>query len=128
MNKQVSSIAVAAAVLVAAGVAVASPVVSQAPVSAEPAPRPAAAQPVAGGFWTHAQFEQDADDNRRYGTLPRPNRPALSRVGVVQVLEVEWDDGQIEVEGLNAQGREVDVVMDRTGQRVIRHKVERWDD
>ncbi len=128
MKKHLASLSLVAAALTATGIALASPALAAHQARSGEAPRPAASQARADDFWAYARFEQDYDDDRRYGALPRPSRQALSRIGVVMVLDVEWDDGRIEVEGVDARGREVDVVMDRTGQRVLRHRVERWDD
>lgn len=108
--------------VVVAGVAVAAPQVAN-----PQAPAPSQARAV-DPFWAQTDWDDDADDRSRYGALPRPSKAALRAVGVTRVLEVEWDDGQLEVEGLDAQGREVDVVMDRQGRRVLHSKVERWDD
>lgn len=128
MKKSVSLVSLSALAIMGAGVVLTAPALANdAPKAGQPA-RAANVQPTADRFWDAAEFEHDQDDNRRYGALPRPSRAALTAIGVTRVLEVEWDDGLIEVEGLDARGREIDIVMDRTGQRVIRHKVERWDD
>ena len=128
MKKSISFIALSALAIVSSGVVLTGPAVANSAAKVEQPARVENPQPTADRFWAFAAFEHDEDDNRRYGSLPRPSRSALAGVGVSRVLEVEWDDGHIEVEGLDARGREVDVIMDRTGQRVIRHKVERWGD
>lgn len=110
-----------------AGIAVAAPQVANSQVATNQV-APATQTRTTDPFWAQTEWDNDADDLRRYGALPRPSKSALRAIGVTRVLEVEWDDGQIEIEGLNAQGREVDVVMDRAGRQVLRSKVERWDD
>jgi len=85
---------------------------------------PAPAKPP-GGMWDNVHWE---DDDRRAGPMPKLNSEALRRAGIVKVREVERDDDRIEVEGWDAQGREVDVKLDRTGQRVLSSKVDRDDD
>lgn len=128
MKNSISIIALSAVAIIGTGVALGGSALANTADKAEQPSRVERAPASPDQFWSHAEFERDDDDNLRYGNLPRPSRAALSRVGVSRVLEVEWDDGRIEVEGLDAQGREIDVIMDSTGQRVIRHKVERWDD
>lgn len=118
-----------AAVAVLAGSAVAAPALTSAPAPA-PAPVAATAQ---DGFWSHTRWDDDDDDRRRYGEMPRPDRAALRAIGIVRVHEVERDDGRLEIEGRDAHGREIDVLMDRHGRRVIAHRVDhddddRWDD
>lgn len=118
-----------------AGVATAAP--TPAPVAAAvSAPAPAAAPPVVANsnrddFYGHADWDDDDDDRRRYGRMTRPDMGSLRAVGIVRVTEVERDDGRIEVEGRDARGREIDVLMDAQGRRVLdvrRDSDDRWDD
>lgn len=81
---------------------------------------PAAVKQVAGDFWAGAHWDDDDDDHRVRGPIPRPSEAALRKAGLVRVTEVERDDGRIEVEGYDAQGRELDVTMDTKGQKVLR--------
>lgn len=96
--------------------------------AAAPVAGPAAPRPAADGFWAHARWDDDRDDRRRYGPMPRPDQAALRSIGVVRVLKVERDDGRLEVEGVDAQGREIDVLMDVAGRQVLAWKVDRDDD
>lgn len=94
---------------------------------------PKSAHVSADGFWAHAHWDDDREDQRRYGPMPRPDETALRALGVVRVLDVERDDGRMEVEGLDARGREIDVLMDITGRRVLasridRDALDRWED
>ena len=64
------------------------------------------------------------DDGRQYSqhrkaSLPVPNAEVVRRAGIVQVKEIERDDGRLEVEGYDAQGREIKLYMDRNGKNVI---------
>ena len=81
---------------------------------------PAAVKQVAGDFWAGVHWDDDDDDRGVRGPIPRPDEAALRKAGVVRITEVERDDGQIEVEGYDAQGRELDVTMDAKGQKVLR--------
>lgn len=128
MKKSISLVSLSALAIIGAGVVLTAPAWANDEARTEHPVRAAVAQTTADRFWGSAEIEHDDDDNRRYGALPHPSRNALADIGMVRVLEVEWDDGLIEIEGVDARGREIDAVMDRTGQRVIRHKVERWDD
>lgn len=128
MKKFISLISLSALAIVGAGVVLTAPALANDSPKAEQRARAANGHTNVDRFWASVEFEHDDDDNRRYGALPRPSRTVLAGIGMVRVLEVEWDDGLIEVEGVDVNGREIDAVMDRTGQRVIRHKVERWDD
>jgi len=123
----------------AAGVATAAPAPAPGAVASTPAVAAIAAAPAAAvsqsrnDFYADADWDDDDDDRRRYGRMPRPDMGALRAVGVVRVIEVERDDGRIEVEGRDAHGREVDVLMDAQGRRVIdvrrdRDHDDRWDD
>ena len=38
---------------------------------------------------------------------------------------MERDDGRIEVEGFDAQGREIKLTMDRAGKRVLSSRIDR---
>ena len=119
-----------------AGVATAAPapapvaaaVSAQAPAAAPP---PVVASPGRDDVYAHADWDDDDDDGRRYGRMPRPDMGSLRAVGIVRVTEVERDDGRIEVEGRDARGREIDVLMDAQGRRVLdvrRDSDDRWDD
>jgi hypothetical protein len=45
------------------------------------------------------------------------------------VKEIEFDDGLIEVEGFDAQGREIKLYMDRDGKKILSKRVDDcWDD
>ncbi|MBP7705030.1 MAG: PepSY domain-containing protein [Caulobacter sp.] len=96
------------------------------------APVSTATQPGSGDvFWSSARWDDDDADDRRFRVtparpMPRPDQAALRAAGVTRVLEVERDDGRIEVEGRDARGREIDVKMDAAGKKVLR--VERGDD
>lgn len=118
-----------------AGVATAAPTPARV-AAAVSAPAPAAAPPVVANpnrddFYAHADWDDDDDDRRRYGRMTRPDMGSLRAVGIVRVTEVERDDGRIEVEGRDARGREIDVLMDAQGRRVLdvrRDSDDRWDD
>lgn len=92
---------------------------------ADPAPAGAKGEP----FFANVHWDDDLDDRRRFGPMPVPNADAIKRAGIAQVVEVERDDGRIEVEGYDAQGRKIELRMDRRGQRVlsVRRDTE-WDD
>lgn len=94
------------------------------------APVSTSTQPGMGDvFWASARWDDDdADDWRFRAAKPilRPDQAALRAAGMTRVTEVERDDGRIEVEGRDAQGRELDVKMDAAGKKVLR--VERDDD
>ena len=118
-----------AAVAVMAGSAVAAPMLTSAPATAAAvAAAPASAAGAQDRFWDHTRWDDDGDDRRRYGAMPRPDRAALRAIGIVSVHEVERDDGRLEIEGRDARGREIDVLMDRNGRRVIAHRVDHDDD
>lgn len=88
------------------------------------APAGARSQP----FFANVHWDDDFDDRRRYGPMPVPNADALRRAGIVHLVEVERDDGRIEAEGFDAQGREIKVIMDRRGQRVLSVRRDRHGD
>lgn len=135
------------AVAAIAGVATAAP--NAAPVAATAAaasavtapaapasPPPAALQSREGPF-AYTDWDDDDDDRRRYGPMPRPDIRALNRAGIVHVTDVERDDGRLEIEGYDAQGRKMEARMDIRGQRVLGawrdrddddHWDDRWDD
>lgn len=90
-----------------------------------PAPTAAQNEPL------FASAEWDDDDrhvSRSATPMPVPNAQAIRQAGIVRVTEVERDDGLIEVEGYDRNGREIDLVMDRDGKRVLSSEVDRDDD
>lgn len=133
------------AVAAIAGVATAAPAPVSAPAAASVAAPVAVttAAPVAAtqsreGPFAYTDWDDDDDDRRRYGVMPRPDIRALNRAGIVEVTDVERDDGRLEIEGYDAQGRKMEARMDVRGQRVLgawrdsdddndRHN-DRWDD
>lgn len=98
-------------ILLAAAGAVATPAV----IAAQPAPPEARGQ----AYWAETHWDDDDDDRRHRGSMPVPNAEVLRRAGMVRVIEVERDDGRIEVEGYDAQGRELEIKMDARGQRIL---------
>lgn len=80
--------------------------------------------------WDGVRWDDDTDDRQVRGPIPRPNVDALRRVGMVRIVEVERDDGHLEVEGYDRQGREIDVKMDASGRQVLAvdRDDDRWDD
>ncbi|MFN4178388.1 hypothetical protein [Phenylobacterium sp.] len=130
--KPILPIALLAAVGLA-GAAVAAPALAPQPAPQKPAEaradRPAATP--AGDMWSRVHWDDD-DSARRGQPWPRLNSAALRQAGMVKVREVERDDGEIEVEGYDARGREIDVTMDAAGQRVLRvdrdDEDDRWGD
>lgn len=122
------------AVAAFAGVATAAPAPISAP-GAAPVAHPAA-PPVAQSrddAFAYADWDDDDDDRRRYGPMPRLDIRALNRAGIVHVTDVERDDGRLEIEGYDAQGRQMEARMDVRGQRVLgawrdRDDDDRWDD
>lgn len=98
------------------------------------APGATSSQPGRGDMmFADTRWDHDDDDGFRTAArkpIPRPDAAALRAVGVVKVVEVERDDGRLEVEGRDAQGHELDVKMDRDGKKVLRVKRDddRWDD
>ena len=119
MNKKKILSAVAIIAIGAAGIGAATIAV------AEPAPAGAKSHP----FFANAHWDDDFDDRARYGPMPVPNVDAIKRAGIVHLIEVERDDGRIEVEGFDAQGREIKAVMDRQGKRVLSvRRDQHWDD
>lgn len=97
-------------------------IVTSAVVAAQPAPAEARGQ----AYWAETRWDDDHDDRRRHGPMPVPNVGVLKKAGMVRVVEVERDDGRIEVEGYDASGRELEIRMDAKGQRVL--SVRRDDD
>lgn len=96
-------------------VLLASAVTTTAALAADLAP--AGAQ--GNAFWANVHWDDDDDDLRRAGPMPLPSAEALKAAGMVRVVEVERDDGQLEIEGFDAQGRELEIEMDATGQEVL---------
>lgn len=84
-------------------------------IASDLAPAGAQGQP----FWANVHWDDDDDELRRLGPMPLPSEQALKAAGVVRVVEVERDDGQLEIEGYDADGRELDIKMDATGQQVL---------
>ncbi|MBJ7498297.1 MAG: PepSY domain-containing protein [Sphingopyxis sp.] len=87
-------------------------------IAAAPAPEGAANDP----FWSQVHWDDDDNDDFRQRAatpMPVPDTDAVRRAGMTVVHEVERDDGLIEVEGLDADGRELDIKMDAQGLRVI---------
>lgn len=98
-------------------------VATSAAVAARPAPAEARGQ----AYWSETYWDDDDDDDRRRrGPMPVPNAEVLKRAGMVRVVEVERDDGRIEVEGYDAAGRELEIRMDARGQRIL--SIDRDDD
>ncbi len=87
-------------------------------------PPPPEARGVA--YWAGTHWDDDDDDRRNRGPMPVPNAEVLKRAGMVRVVEVERDDGLIEVEGYDARGRELEIKMDARGQRIL--SIDRDDD
>lgn len=87
---------------------------------------PAAAKGQA--FFANVHWDDDLNDRLRSGPMPVPNAAALKRAGMVRVTEIERDDGKIEVEGYDAQGREIDIDMDASGRRVLSVDIDHDDD
>lgn len=98
------------------------------PAANTPAVSPETPPAIADDFWAHAHWDDDHDDRRRYGPMPRPDQSALRAVGVVRVLEVDREDGRLEIEGLDARGRNIDVVMNASGRRVLAWRIDHHDD
>ncbi|MGE4324006.1 MAG: PepSY domain-containing protein [Sphingobium sp.] len=97
-------------------------VATSAVVAARPAPPEARGQ----AYWAETHWDDDDDAARRRGAMPVPNAEVLKRAGMVRVIEVERDDGRIEVEGYDARGRELEIKMDARGQRIL--SIDRDDD
>lgn len=82
----------------------------------------------------YAATHWDDDDDRYHpqrqvSPMPVPYAAAIRQAGIVRVKEVERDDGRMEVEGYDARGREIKLVMDAAGKRVLATRVDhRWDD
>ena len=85
----------------------------------------ALAEAVKDPLYAAAQWDDDDDDTGRFSPqrqaspMPVPDAAAIRAAGIVRVKEVERDDGRIEVEGHDAQGREIELFMDATGKRVL---------
>ena len=113
-----------------AGVATAAP--NAAPIAATGAAAPVESATIAlqtrEGPFAYTDWDDDDDDRRRYGPMPRPDIRALNRAGIVRVTDVERDDGRLEIEGYDAQGRKMEARMDIRGQRVLSAWLDRDDD
>lgn len=123
MNTKLTVLTAVAALLTAGA---AAPVIAQSAPQAAPQRAPAQAAPARaqGDFFAGTDWDDDADDRRRYGPMPRPNVQALRAIGMVRATEVERDDGFLEVEGVDAYGREIDAKMDLAGRRVISYEID----
>lgn len=67
--------------------------------------------------------------SRKTKSAPNVDEEVIRRAGVLRVKEIEFDDGLIEVEGYDAQGREIKLYMDRDGKKILSKRVDdRWDD
>ena len=107
-------IALVATGIVATGVVAASAVA----IAAHPVAAPSAAKGQA--YWANVHWDDDdAHIYQKTSPLPLPNADALKQAGMVRVAEVERDDAFLEVEGFDAQGRELDIRMDVQGQKVV---------
>jgi len=111
-------------ILSAIAIAVVGSTAAASSALAGPAPAAAKDQP----FFANVHWDDDFDDRRRYGPMPVPNADAIKRAGIVHLVEVERDDGRIEVEGFDAQGHEIKLVMDRKGQRVLSARRDQYPD
>ena len=82
----------------------------------------------------YAGFEDRRSDDQYYGSrktksVPNVDEEVVRRAGMVRVKEIEFDDGLIEVEGYDAQGREIKFYMDRDGKKILSKRFDdRWDD
>lgn len=88
-----------------------------------PAPKSAQNNPL----FASAQWNDDDDLHNTRGQvtpMPVPDVAAIRRAGIVRVMEVERDDGRIEVEGHDAQGRKIELHMDRMGKRVLSSRLD----
>lgn len=123
MNTKLTVLTAVAALLTAGA---AAPVIAQS--APEAAPQRASAQTAPartqGDFFAGTEWDVDAEDQRRYGRMPRPNVQALRAIGMVRATEVERDDGRLEVEGVDRHGRDIDAKMDLAGRRVISYEVD----
>lgn len=118
------------AVAALAGVATAAPAPAATSVGAAttPSATSVAATQNRDDAFAHTDWDDDDDDRRRYGPMPRPDIRALNRAGIVRVTDVEREDGRLEVEGYDAQGRKMEARMDVQGQRVLGAWRDRNDD
>lgn len=96
--------------------------------------KPAASQSKLDSIFASAHWDDDDDDDilkpgRKASPMSVPDADAIRRAGIVRVTEVERDDGQIRVEGFDAQGRKLELFMGRDGKRVLNSRVDYdWDD
>lgn len=85
-------------------------------------------------IYAATHWDDDDDDDRLAGQrkispMLVPDAAAVRNAGMVRVAEVERDDGRIEIEGYDAKGREIELVMDAGGKRVLSVRRENdWDD
>lgn len=115
--KRIAAIAAIAVLSIGAGsVAMAEPT---------QAPKAAKADPLfASAHWDDDDNDDNFNPNRKVTPMPMPDTAAIRKAGIVRVTEVERDNGRIEVEGYDAQGREVEVYMDAAGKRVLHSRID----
>ena len=126
MNR-IATLALIATVAVGAGTAAYA-------VSAPSTVAEAIISPKVLAYNDNAGLEGRRSDDQYYAS--RKTKSALNvdeevirRAGMVRVKEIEFDDGLIEVEGFDAQGREIKLYMDRDGKKILSKRVDdRWDD
>jgi opacity protein-like surface antigen len=133
MTMKLPLIALAALGLTAATAAAATVASNQAAPAAATVNHVGAAA-AANSFFAGADVDDDRDNRRRYGPMPQLDESVLRRAGLVRVREIDRDDGRIEVEGYDAQGREIEMDLDLTGRRILHidrdddRDDDRWDD
>lgn len=74
-------------------------------------------------IYAATHWDDDDDDRltgqRKISPMPVPDATAVRNAGIVRVAEVERDGGRIEVEGYDAKGHKIEIVMDAAGKRVV---------
>lgn len=120
--KRIASFAIIAVLGIGAG--------SAAFADAKPAPNQGKLDPIfASAHWDDDDSDDILKPSRKASPIPVPDADAIRRAGIVRVTEVERDDGQIQVEGFDAEGRKLELFMGRDGKRVLNSRVEHdWDD
>jgi len=92
----------------------------------------ALAEAVKDPIYAATHWDDDHDrltGQRKISPMLVPDAAAVRNAGMVRVAEVERDDGRIEIEGYDAKGREIELVMDAGGKRVLSVRRENdWDD